>query len=148
MSKDRGVLLFDDKEPKIHGYLILGNDHYQIVGEKVSDIRTNLYVRKVVETEAPQQDMFDDHQASDKWRDLGPVRQAGMRCKEPVFWAYLSEEQGAPKIADEEAAAVFLRKLCGVASRAELGKPGHHNARVLWHQIDTAYQAWKAWQNA
>lgn len=58
MSEDRGVLLFDDKEPKIHGYLILGNDHYQIVGEKISDIRTNLHIRKIVEA-ATQEDMFD-----------------------------------------------------------------------------------------
>jgi hypothetical protein len=55
----KGVLLFDDKEPKIHGYLILGNDHYQIVGKKISDIRTNLHLRKVVESDA-QKDMFDD----------------------------------------------------------------------------------------
>ena len=32
--------MFCDKEPKIHGhYLILGNDLYQIVGERSSNIQ-------------------------------------------------------------------------------------------------------------
>ena len=57
----RGVLMFDDKEPKISGYLIIGNKHYQIVGERISDIRTNLHIRKTGETDDDEQeDMFDD----------------------------------------------------------------------------------------
>jgi hypothetical protein len=56
---DRGVLLFDPKEPKIHGYLILEGKHYQIVGQKISDIRTNLHLRKISEPDE-QEDMFDD----------------------------------------------------------------------------------------
>jgi len=55
---DRGVLFFDDKEPKIQGYLIIGKDHYQIIGQKISDIRTNLKINKVSEPEQ-QGDMFD-----------------------------------------------------------------------------------------
>lgn len=58
MTDGRGVLMFDDKEPKIHGYLIIGNDHYQIVGERISDIRTNLHVKKTSDSEA-QEEMFD-----------------------------------------------------------------------------------------
>lgn len=56
--EDRGVLFFDDKEPKIQGYLIIGKDHYQIIGQKVSDIRTNLKINKVSEGQE-QGDMFD-----------------------------------------------------------------------------------------
>ena len=56
---NRGVLLFDNKEPKISGYLIIGDDHYQIVGEKISDIRTNLTVKKIA-AEEEQTDMFND----------------------------------------------------------------------------------------
>lgn len=61
MSKDdhRGVLLFDEQEPKISGYLILGNDHYQIIGQRMSAIRTNLILKKIAATEQ-QADMFDD----------------------------------------------------------------------------------------
>ena len=55
----RGVLLFDTQEPKISGYLIIGGKHYQIVGERVSDIRTNLHIRKTGDTDE-QTDMFDD----------------------------------------------------------------------------------------
>ena len=57
-KEDRGVLLFDSKEPKISGYLIIGNDHYQIIGQKISDIRTNLTIKKIVD-EQEQADMFD-----------------------------------------------------------------------------------------
>ena len=84
----------------------------------------------------------------DKWRDLGPAKQAGIRCKEPIFWAYLSEKHSPTKITDEDAAAVLIRDLCGIGSRADLGKPGHHAGRTLWHQIDHEYQAWKARENA
>ena len=70
MSDGRGVLLFDDKEPKISGYLILGDVHYQIVGQRVSPIRTNLHLRKTGETEQ-QEDMFDEpSQSGDGQRDL------------------------------------------------------------------------------
>jgi hypothetical protein len=86
----------------------------------------------------------------DKWRDLGAQRQAGMRCKEPTFWAYLSEEMfgGAVRITNEESAARVVREHCGVASRADLMKPGNADARTRWHQLDHKYQAWKAMENA
>lgn len=58
MTEDRGVLFFDDKEPKIQGYLIIGKDHYQIVGQKISEIRMNLMINKVSE-DKEQGDMFD-----------------------------------------------------------------------------------------
>src|SRR5215475_2539197 len=34
-----------------------------------------------------------DHAAQDrdKWRALGPTKQAGIRCNDPVFWAFLRE---------------------------------------------------------
>lgn len=58
-KENRGVLLFDSKEPKISGYLIIGDDHYEIYGQRMSDIRTNLTIKKTSET-AEQTDMFDD----------------------------------------------------------------------------------------
>lgn len=65
MSKHgRGVLMFDSKEPKISGYLIIGNKHYQIVGERVSDIRTNLHIRKTGDRETTQEEMFDDRSST------------------------------------------------------------------------------------
>jgi hypothetical protein len=91
-----------------------------------------------------------DHksQERDKWRDLGPAKQAGMRCKEPTFWAFLSEEHGGPRVHDEESAAALVRDICGVGSRSDLGKPGHQHARAAWHDLDFAYQAWKVREHA
>jgi hypothetical protein len=78
----------------------------------------------------------------DKWVDLGPARQAGMRCKEPVFWAWLTEEC-AVDAHDENAAAARVRELCGVSSRSDLNSPLNTQARLKWHQLDYQFQAWK-----
>src|SRR2546422_9513527 len=63
-----------------------------------------------------------DHKAMerDKWRDLGPAKQAGIRCKEPIFWAFLSEECGGAEITNEDAAAYLVRDICGVNTRSNL----------------------------
>jgi hypothetical protein len=82
-----------------------------------------------------------------KWRDLGPAKQAGMRCKEPVFWAFLSEERSFPDVQSEEQAAACVRAVCGVSSRSELNKLGYERERLAWHELDGAFQAWKAAEN-
>jgi len=76
-----------------------------------------------------------------RWNDLQPPQQAGLRCSDATFRAYLNEERGYA-VADNEEAAEAVREICNVNSRAELGH--NHRARVLWHQLDCAYQAWKA----
>lgn len=68
----RGVLLFDDNEPKISGYLIIGDVHYQIVGERMSAIRTNLHIRKTGETEV-QEDLFDENSGPASDRKRAPI---------------------------------------------------------------------------
>jgi hypothetical protein len=90
-----------------------------------------------------------DHKAvdRDKWRDLGPTRQAGMRCKEPLFWAFLMEELHFGNISNEQRAAQAVRNHCGVSSRSELAEPGNHHPRTRWHDLDHAFQAWKAREN-
>ena len=108
-----------------------------------------------------------DHKGQDreKWRDLGPVQQAGMRCSEPIFWAFLEEstneycERGESTVRryrsgdddflpvrNETEAAECVRRLCGVTSRKDLGKPSRIEARQRWHDLDNHYQAWKATQ--
>lgn len=79
------------------------------------------------------------------WRDLPPPQQAGMRCDQPAFSAFLKEQRPddwheSPDPVD----CVYL--ICGISSRAELGT--NQKARVIWHQLDTQYQAWKALENA
>jgi hypothetical protein len=82
-----------------------------------------------------------------RWRDLGAAKQAGMRCKEPVFWAFITEELSFPCFS-EEGAAQRVRAICGVESRSDLNKPGSNEARRKWHDLDNAFQAWKAKENA
>lgn len=79
------------------------------------------------------------------WRDLQPAQQAGIRCDEPVFEAFLKETRPDDWHESRDAAAC-VRLICGVESRAELGTK--HAARVIWHQLDEQFQAWKALEHA
>lgn len=79
------------------------------------------------------------------WQDVTPAAQAGIRCAEPMFRAFLNEvRQYATD--DPEEAADAVRDICGVQSRTELSS--NHKARVIWHQLDQQYQAWKAAEHA
>jgi hypothetical protein len=86
-----------------------------------------------------------DDPEKQKWRDLGPVKQAALRCRDPVFWAFLKEEKKRPVHSQEEAADI-VRQLCDVPSRADLAI--NTSARMEWFGIDHHFQAWKAAQNA
>lgn len=74
------------------------------------------------------------------WRDMQPAAQAGIRCDDPVFIDFL-KEQHADDWREIGNAADFVRSFCNVASRTELGT--NHKARVLWHQLDEQFLAWK-----
>jgi hypothetical protein len=73
------------------------------------------------------------------WRDVQPAAQAGIRCAEPTFRAFLSENYGC-SANTEESAAIMVRDICGVESRSELST--NQYARVIWHQLDKGFQAW------
>jgi hypothetical protein len=92
-----------------------------------------------------------DHVAMerDKWRALGPAKQAGIRCKDPVFWAFLREtyHPNGP-VEDEEDAAALVRNICMVLTRSDLGKPGFGDQRILWFDLDNKFQGWKAREHA
>jgi hypothetical protein len=45
---------------------------------------------------------------------------------------------------DEEAAAECVRYVCHVLTRSDLGKPGFSDQRIIWHDLDNKFQAWKA----
>jgi hypothetical protein len=75
------------------------------------------------------------------WREVQPATQAALRCDQATFWAFLREVEGYPDVESPETAAVAVRHLCKVSSRAELS--ANHKARVLWHQLDSAFLAWK-----
>lgn len=73
------------------------------------------------------------------WRDLGPAQQAGIRCEESTFIAFLTEERPGDWY-ESDNAAECVRLICGVQSRSELAT--NQKARVIWHQLDDQYQAW------
>jgi hypothetical protein len=79
------------------------------------------------------------------WRDMLPAQQAGIRCDEPSFLVFLCEER-TDDMRESNDAAECVRLICGVESRADLST--NHKARVIWHQLDEQYQAWKAVEHA
>lgn len=81
-----------------------------------------------------------------EWRDVQPAAQAGIRCNEPVFKAFLAENYRADWVQADKEADECVRLICGVASRSELGT--NHKARVLWKQLDDQFSAWKALEHA
>ena len=91
----------------------------------------------------PQPEELDKRPAGAKrmeWRELQPAAQAGVRCGDPVFVAFIKEMRpnlwrNTPDIAE------CVRTICCVTSRSELGT--NHRARVLWHQLDEHFQAWQ-----
>jgi hypothetical protein len=101
--------------------------------------------------EVGDDEMPVDHKAMDrdKWRALGPAKQSGIRCKDPVFWAYLRENAVGygERATDEDSAARIVRDACNVLTRSDLGKPGFSDQRVLWFELDMKFQAWKAREN-
>jgi len=74
------------------------------------------------------------------WRDLLPSQQAGIRCEDTTFEAFLRERDGDTWLASEYNAAECVRMICRVMSRKELDT--NHKARVIWHQLNDQYEAW------
>jgi ATP-dependent Clp protease ATP-binding subunit ClpA len=63
MTKGKGVLIHDDE---ISGYLIIGDDHFQIVGQRINKVRTHLDVHRIAMTETTdvQGDLFNEYNSS------------------------------------------------------------------------------------
>lgn len=85
-----------------------------------------------------------DQKKGEQWKDCQPSKQAGIRCSEPLFWAYLREEHAADPCANSDDAASFVRAYCRVNSRAHFN--ANPAAKAVWQNLDNAYQAWKAVQ--
>jgi hypothetical protein len=58
MTKPKGVMFFWDNEPHVTGYIVIGDDHYELAGVRRSKIRTDFEGRKI-ET-GQQSDMFNE----------------------------------------------------------------------------------------
>lgn len=88
-------------------------------------------------------ELADDETPKGKrdWNDMQPAQQAGIRCGERTFFIFLRDKHGRTPKQLKDCAAI-VRDICGVESRVELGT--NQKARVIWHQLDTEYQAWLA----
>jgi len=73
-----------------------------------------------------------------KWENLPLPQQAAMRCAEAPFRRFLVERYDA--LDSEESAAECVREMCGVKSRADIGKSEY--SRRQWQEVDRDYQFW------
>lgn len=99
----------------------------------------------------PGQEIPRPDRAKRSWRELHPAQQAGMRCNEPLFQAFLEQEKrnawtdGASILGGDtnryEQAVRCVRALCSVSSRADLNKDP--DAADIWRRLDDQYEAWK-----
>jgi len=80
------------------------------------------------------------------WRDLSPAQQAGMRCQEPAFAAFLAEHYPDDWREAASDPGECIRLICGVTSRSLIEKD--QRSRVIWKQIDDQFQAWKLVEHA
>jgi len=80
------------------------------------------------------------------WRDMQPQTQAGIRCDDPEFIAFLREERSDDWHESMEDAEECVRLICGVVSRKDLATD--HRARVIWHQLDEQFLTRKALERA
>lgn len=77
------------------------------------------------------------------WNELSPAQQAGIRCDQPAFWAYLSERFDKT-IRNEDEAARLVRALCDVSSRSQItASPAAHKAHAIWDDLDYRFRAWQ-----
>ena len=79
------------------------------------------------------------------WRDLQPAQQAGIRCGEPIFAAFLKENY-QKEWRETGEAADCVRFILNILSRAEINT--NQKVRMAWHQLDEQYGAWKAMETA
>lgn len=82
--------------------------------------------------------------AKREWRDLSPPQQAGIRCEEPVFAAFLKENH-PDDWRETDNAADCVRLICGVESRSQLIGGTQH---TLWRQLDDEFLAWRELERA
>jgi hypothetical protein len=76
-----------------------------------------------------------------RFEELKSAMQAGIRCGEPAFWTFIGENFTFRKVpTNEEDAADFVRKYCGVSSRSALNLDP--KAAAKWQELDARYILW------
>lgn len=80
--------------------------------------------------------------------DMPYSKQAALRCQEPQFETFLAETGRLRPPADNpDRVAEAVRELCGVSSRADIGKgPSDRSPQdsgFKWRALDAEYYAWQ-----
>lgn len=73
-----------------------------------------------------------------KWESLPLPQQAAMRCSEVPFRRFLREKGFVTENSDD--AASVVRTICGVTSRADIGKT--EVSSKAWNDLDGEFQYW------
>ena len=76
-----------------------------------------------------------------KWESLPLSQQAAIRCAEAAFWRFLAETHSLSVVASSEEAADYVRIICGVKSRADIGKT--EASAKAWRDLDGEFQYWQ-----
>lgn len=76
-----------------------------------------------------------------QWGELSRAEQAGIACSEMRFWRFLSERaRSAGLITNADEAAIAVRTICGVNSRANLDT--RQAAALAWDSLYSDFQYW------
>jgi hypothetical protein len=98
--------------------------------------------RAKLRQDVPQDSHPDGAKRKMDWREVQPAAQAGIRCEDAQFRAFLREEMGYSRADSPRSAAGVVREICHVNSRSEFSTD--NRKRVLWHSLDSQFQAWQA----
>lgn len=74
------------------------------------------------------------------WHELAPSAQAGIRCHDPIFWAFLRESKSRPEVQGIATAEVAVREICGVESRSLFKTDAR--AAASWLALDDEFTSW------
>ena len=76
-----------------------------------------------------------------RFAELPLPQQAGIRCADEDFWAFISGKSDTfGNVMSSDDAARLVREWCGVQSRSELSMPG---AAARWRKLEDDYQLWR-----
>ena len=127
-----------------------GMETISILGEPTPD--NDVWVGIALLTQEPArsntQEPADNEEDSSKdrhpqkWHELKPSVQAGIRCDEQRFKRFLEEEFFGHFKTECGNSAAIVRSLCNVKSRSEFDVQGKPQQDWMW--LDNKFQAWMA----
>lgn len=74
-----------------------------------------------------------------RFTELKRTAQAAIRCSEPDFWQFLRRMHGWDVI-DKDSAALAVRSICNVLSRADFNT--NQDAAARWDALEGTFYAW------